>query len=80
MSYGSSAPDPEGRTYRIVLNHQLISGAGDLVATLTFGSTAEETNTDQCVQDFVDLAAGSANFLVVAATKVTPGTQTISPT
>lgn len=80
MAYGSSTPDAGARTYRVVLNHQAISGAGDLVATLTFGGNAEETNTDQCVQDFVDLAAASAKFIVVVATKDTPSTQTISPT
>lgn len=80
MSYGTPALEHESRTYKVILNHQTISGSGDLVCTLSFSNIADEADTDQCVQDFVDLVDGSADFLIAVATKATPSLQTISPT
>lgn len=79
MSYGTPALATESRSYRVVLNHDSITGSGDLVAVLSFGDAAE-IDTDQVVQDFVDLVDSSADFVIAEAKKSTPSIQIVTPT
>ena len=78
MPYGSPVEDTPNRTYKVALNHQTLI-AGDLACTLTVGG-ADEADTDQAIQEFLDLVDGSADFVIAEAVKTTPSSQTITAT
>lgn len=79
MAYETPALDTGNRTYQVTMNHATIVSSGTLTATLSFGYD-EEVDTDQLIQDFVDLLVGSADFVIGSATKTTPSVQVVSPT
>lgn len=79
MPFGTSTANSGERKYEVHLNHTSISGAGDWHCFLAYGEMAEETNTDQCVQDFIDMVEASDDFMVVLAKKSVPTEQPISP-
>ena len=76
MSYATETPQPYERTYYVSVAHASLPVGFEF----TIGQqNTTEANTDQAVQDFIDLIAASDDFEISTALKTNRSTQTIEP-
>lgn len=77
MSYGTPVPNPDSRSYEVGIQHATLPGG----ITFTLDSLINtEAQSDQIVQDFLDMVAASATFTIGGAVKLNVTSQEIEAT